>query len=194
LAFGGFLSLTIALFIEYILALSGAKKTGDVTEHFNSLPVVVQIPLMIIILPMVPFFIGVLFFYPFFSRKNYLLKIEFDMLLLYFSSIATFVLGVYTTQFNPDLSLYLFDGTPPKNISASIAYTFDIAMRGLFFDFFEHFRINISSIELPNSNVGRVLTYVLRFSSSAFAISIVIELVKATKQRLDKLEDEGGGS
>ena len=189
----GYISLSTLLFIDYVYAINGKKKAPEVSEAIVALPLLPKATIFFLSLPaMLMFGPGWSLINKFIPPESYLRNIEFDMLLVYFASAGAFAFGVYFTLLDAYLSETFFNSNPSSNgvpyLRDTILFTLDIMLRGLFFDVLEHFHINISTIKQSSNLMGLFITFILRLSSVALAFSLVIELVRETKRRLDKLQ------
>jgi hypothetical protein len=185
----GFLSINVLLYLEYYLfAFKNFRHSSEVVQFFNELLVLGKLIFTIIAIPGVLMYVGVIFPQLFISGKSYVRQMSFDILGLYFCSLCSFVAAIYALSSNAELSAWMFDGTSPKTLKDAVLFGLEIATRGFFFDLFEHFHIHISPFQQSADVWGRILTFLLRLSSAALAISLVYELIKATKVRLEKLD------
>jgi hypothetical protein len=188
LAICGFLGGTLYCFVTYFAALQGKDTSWELVDKF---PAPLQVALVLSIIPAALMSFGTIVPYLTLPKDNYLRQIRFDLLTAYIGSVCSFTAAIYSMSLNDDLAKIIFSSIGPKNLSDSVLFSLEIISRGFFFDLLEHFRIHISHLAQSDNFWGLFLTYALRFSSSALAISIVVELIKSTKERLSYLDDDG---
>jgi hypothetical protein len=128
----------------------------------------------------------------FLTRKHYLNDQNVFTMLCYLMSIISFVLAIYLVGIQPASKNIYFEQNPGQ-LRDAILFTLDIAIRGLFFDLFDHFNIHVSNVYQTSDLFGKSLTYVLRLSSLVLAIGLIMEMTSATRERLRKL-DEGSSN
>jgi hypothetical protein len=188
IAFVGFVAMTAVLFIDYVYALRGVGYVQEIAPIIRTSPWYVRALALTCSVCALPVVAGGLIFHLVLSERIYLRQLKFDSLLAYFSSVCSFVAGVYAMAFSAKLASVMFDAGGPRSLIDTVLFSLEIITRGFFFDFLEHFRVHVSSFQQSNGYLGLALTYLLRLSSAGFAVSIIFELVKTTKARLEKFE------
>jgi hypothetical protein len=122
------------------------------------------------------------------APRHYMNEKNVKTLIFYIDAVLAFGLGVYLLSLTPQRELFFEAGHEPKGLSDAILYTLDVVIRGFMFDFLEHFNVHISNVEHSSNLLSKIISYSLRLASTVLAIALVLEMITATKEKLESLD------
>lgn len=148
----------------------------------------------VVALPILPFILLLVFLIKgqtrsMFTERHYLNEENIKSLVMFIDAVFAFALGVYLLAKDPQIGVKFFDsGYYPNQFIDALSYTIDVAIRGFFFDFFEHFNLHVSNVHQSSNLIGKIVSYTLRLASSVLAISLFLEMVSVTREKLRRLD------